>query len=254
MSTQHLNLLDARLLPQRVPFSSTQAVAAMGFVLLATVGVSAALDVVAGPQRAAKPPPLPALMTMPVAALAAEAETELQQLQHLDAAQARVLEALNGHTANAPSAGYSAVFNALARQAGSALWITSFAVGKDGDTIDLEGRMIESAALPDYLRRLNRERPFVGRPFEQLQLQSVDAVEEGAPRITAFTLRAHAPAAPTVAPEGAVAAGMAAQAPLPTAPTAQVAPPGTNTVGASTTGLEGGTVARAPSSAPAPRP
>ena len=77
---------------------------------------------------------------------------------------------------------------ALARQASGQLWITGLGVSDDGAAIDLEGRMTDSSVLTDYLRRLNAEPRFNGRPFAQLTLRGVDSNGAALP-YTEFALR-----------------------------------------------------------------
>jgi len=193
---QHLNLLDARLLPRAVPCSAAQALAAMAAVALGSAAAAYGLQHAASGEH---PPsaagPAPALAASPLAELAAM-QAELKQLREFEAAQQRVGAALRSHV-GATQTDYSAVFQALARQAGGPLWITGFAVSAGGDAFELDGRMLDSAALPPYLRRLNQEPPFAGRPFAQLQLSTVDDTAAGEPgtQVTAFALRSQPPAA-----------------------------------------------------------
>ena len=67
---------------------------------------------------------------------------------------------------------------------------TSFLLTKAGiiAAIDLEGRMTDSSVLTDYLRRLNDEPRFRGRPFAQLTLKSAGSNGERLPW-TEFALR-----------------------------------------------------------------
>ena len=109
-----------------------------------------------------------------------------QRLRALEDHQQRVRAALASGAAGAPD-GYTPYLKALSRQAQSSLWITGFAVAAEGDAIELEGRMLHASVLPGYLRRLNAEERFNGRPFAQLQLHTPDSGSEAG--FTAFTLR-----------------------------------------------------------------
>ena len=93
--------------------------------------------------------------------------------------------------------GHAGLLVALARQASGQVWLTGLAVSDDGQAIDLEGRMTDSSALADYLRRLNDEPRFKGRPFAQLTLKAAGNGGERLP-YTEFSLRS--------APAGAAAA------------------------------------------------
>ncbi|MBS3935227.1 MAG: PilN domain-containing protein [Sulfuritalea sp.] len=58
----------------------------------------------------------------------------------------------------------------LARQSMTGVWITGFSWDAAGDRIEIRGRTVDPALLPDYLRRLSREPAFRGRAFAALDL------------------------------------------------------------------------------------
>lgn len=99
---------------------------------------------------------------------------ELAQLRALDASQRQVLATLTSNTQQRTQ-GYAELFNALSRQAHPAVWITGLGVSSDGQSMELNGRMLDAGALPDYLRRLNAEPRFKGQPFASLDIKSVEA-------------------------------------------------------------------------------
>ena len=178
--TQQLNLFDARFSRQRMRFSAGHGLVVMAGVLGLSMLGSGALRWATG-QTAAKANTAQAEMAplrAQAAALAASgggvAAKDLQQLQAVEAGQRRVRAALEAGAAGARE-GHADYLLALARQASAAVWITGFAVSDDGSAIDLEGRMTEPAVLTDYLRRLNAEPRFKGRPFAQLNLKASDA-------------------------------------------------------------------------------
>jgi Tfp pilus assembly protein PilN len=113
-------------------------------------------------------------------------DAELRQLRQREAAERRLLEVLAGGQAGREN-GHAAVLQALARQADPAVWITGLSLGQDGDTMELQGRMADAAALPAYLRRLQNETLFHGRQFAQLSLQRVEAGAEGNLASSAYT-------------------------------------------------------------------
>jgi hypothetical protein len=115
---------------------------------------------------------------------------ELAQLRALDAGQRRTVAALESGLAGARD-GPADYLVALARQASATLWITGFAVSDDGSAVELDGRMTDAAAFTDYLRSLNAEPRFKGRPFAQLSLKSVDSSGASLP-YTEFALRSNA--------------------------------------------------------------
>lgn len=190
---QHLNLIDAALLPRRQRGSAAQVLTA-GLLLLGATGVAAyALTQAAGQARAERAllATLPAAAT-PAASAAIEPtaalQAEITQLRALHAAQARVRAALDAGAAGSVQ-GHGDYFLALARRADPHVWITGFAVGADGQALTLEGRMTDAAQLPGYLRRLNEEERFRGRPFAQLQIRTLEASATQPEPVVEFTLR-----------------------------------------------------------------
>lgn len=199
---QQLNLFDLRFAPRRLPASARHAVLAMAGALCLAAAAAAGLRWGAGQagqatERAlAEQAPLRARVAALQASSAVDASAELRQLQALEAGQRRVQGALQAGAAGVRE-GHADYLMALARQASGALWITGFSVSDDGSAIELEGRMTDTAVLADYLRRLNAEPRFKGRPFAQLSLRSADAQGTSLP-YTEFALRSTAPA--TAAP------------------------------------------------------
>lgn len=126
-----------------------------------------------------------------VAAQRNEVDVEAAKLRDVQQALARVKATLQGGVEGAAEQSYSAYFDALAKQAHGALWLTGFAVSADGQSIELKGRMLDASALPDYLSRLNAEPVFKGRQFAQLQVTSLapEGAESAGPRVTEFVLR-----------------------------------------------------------------
>ena len=124
-----------------------------------------------------------------VAAQAGQAgriDAELRQLRQREAAERRLQAVLAGGQAGREN-GHAAVLQALARQADPAVWITGLSLGQDGDTMELQGRMADAAALPTYLRRLQNEALFHGRQFAQLSLQRIEAGADGNLAGSAYT-------------------------------------------------------------------
>ena len=195
---QQLNLLDPRFAPRSLRFSAQQGLLAVAGALLLTVLASAGLHwaseqaVAAGRQADAERAPLRARVDALGASAAAGigAGSELQQLQTLDAGQRRIRGALAGGAAGVRE-GHADYLLALARQASGAVWITGFSVSDDGSSVELEGRMTDTAQLTDYLRRLNAEPRFKGRPFAQLNLKASDTNSAALPH-TEFALRSTA--------------------------------------------------------------
>jgi len=193
---QQLNLFDPRLAPPSLPFSARHGLSALAAIALITVlgvqGLRWAAQRAGAQAQAldAEMAPLQARRQAVMASGAASASGELAQLRTLETGQRRIAVALASGLAGA-SEGPADYLVALARQASGALWITGFAVSDDGKAVELEGRMTDAAVLSDYLRSLNAEPRFKGRPFAQLSLKSVDSSGTGMP-YTEFSLRSSA--------------------------------------------------------------
>jgi len=197
---QQLNLLDARFAPQPQRYSARQGLLAMALVLVLSAGATQALRWSAHRALADSTEfelliaPLKAQRQTLNAAAGLAPETELAQLRQLEAGHRRIAAALDAGVAGARE-GHADYLEALARRASPALWITGFAVAEDGGAIELTGRMADASALTDYLRSLNAEPRFKGRPFAQLSLKSVDKQGVALP-YTEFALLSKAVATP----------------------------------------------------------
>lgn len=174
---QQINLFDARFAPQRLRFSALHAGLLCAGVLVLSVLAAQGLHLAAGSARAdaqaaqAGLAPLRAEADALRAIRAPGADAELARLRAVEAGQRQVRAALDAGAAGVRD-GHAGLLVALARQASGQLWITGVSVSDDGAAIDLEGRMTDSSVLADYLRRLNDEPRFRGRPFAQLTLKS----------------------------------------------------------------------------------
>ena len=188
---QQLNLFDARFAPQSLRFSARHGLLLVVAVLLGSALTAQALGwasrraTVDAQATDDQMLPLRAQTQALAAVGTGGAATELAQLKALEAGQRRIGAALASGVAGAHE-GHADYLVALARRASASLWITGFAVSEDGTAIELEGRMTDAAVLTDYLRSLNAEPRFKGRPFAQLSLKAVDGA---AGSYTEFALR-----------------------------------------------------------------
>ena len=193
---QQLNLFDARFAPQALRFSARQGLLALALLLALSVAGSQGLRWAASRASvqtqtiSASLAALRAQQQARPASAPVSVDAELAQLRLRDAGQRRIGAALDAGLAGARE-GHADYLLALARKASPALWITGFSVADDGQTIALEGRMSDAAVLTDYLRSLNAEPRFKGRPFAQLSLRAVDSPGTGMP-YTEFALRSSA--------------------------------------------------------------
>ena len=201
--TQQINLFDARFAPRTPPFGWRHAqLAALAACVVSVLGalalqLLARQDAVRADALEQQLMPLRAQAVTAAASAPTAPADELNRLRALDASQRRMRTALDAGAAGARE-GHAEYLTALSRQAQGSLWITGFAVSDNGESIELAGRMTEPAVLSDYLRRLNAEPRFKGRPFAQLNLSSVDARlgAGGALPYTEFTLRSRAEKTP----------------------------------------------------------
>ena len=116
----------------------------------------------------------------------AELEREVQGLRQQAAVQQHLRALLDAGTAGR-LIGYSDHLLALARQARGQVWITGLRLDATGAPTELEGRLRDPAALPDYLRHLSEEKEFLGRSFAQLQLRRLSAEVDGVGALSDFS-------------------------------------------------------------------
>ncbi|MCX8085735.1 MAG: PilN domain-containing protein [Rhodocyclaceae bacterium] len=100
---------------------------------------------------------------------AALVEAIAQQRQRLEQRRA-VHEALAERRAGKAGEPYAELLRGLARQSMNGLWLTGFSVDAHG-RMEIRGRTLDPALLPEYIRRLNREAAFQGRAFAALKLE-----------------------------------------------------------------------------------
>lgn len=129
----------------------------------------------------------------PDPALAAEFEILSREVQRREGA----LRVLDGERQQAGV--FADAMRGLARQTLEGVWLTSFSLG--GESLEIQGRLVDSSLLPNYIKRLNGEGSFRGRRFDTLSLREVlpearTAEEAGSapkprlPRYVEFALRA----------------------------------------------------------------
>ena len=194
---QQINLYDPTLRPQRDAFTARASLLwAAGAALLATAAGWAlqlstpalALVLNAPPGQALPVNPAASAPAAPVSAAAAE----LQRLRDFEAHQRRVHAAiLDGGLGN--RSGHAEYLRALARQAQPQVWLTGFSVKPESKALEIEGQTLDASALPAYLRRLNSEERFKGRPFAHLNIRQVttDGAAAAAPLSSEATPQAY---------------------------------------------------------------
>ncbi|ALK97070.1 hypothetical protein AB595_21900 [Massilia sp. WF1] len=105
-----------------------------------------------------------------LAAQLAEAEQEQAALQHVS----QVIE--RGDLGN--THGYAEYFRALARQSADGLWLTAVSVGGAGREIGVQGRAVDPAMVPGFLKRLRNEPVLQGTAVGSLQIGEASALKQ----------------------------------------------------------------------------
>ena len=107
--------------------------------------------------------------------------------------QVMALLAAGGNIGN--TTGFSVYLRGLARQLPKDLWLTGLSIGSGGNELEIRGRMLNAATLPEYIRRLNAEPAFQGRSFSALTIlrpegekKNVAAKSGSAPAYVEFVL------------------------------------------------------------------
>ncbi|HEY4080290.1 MAG TPA: PilN domain-containing protein [Burkholderiaceae bacterium] len=201
---QHLNLLDDSIAPPlprlRLQHAALLAVMLYAFVFLlgATVDAVArheALDTEAVRQALARQR---SEFTVPQAPLPRQQadQREMNELKARQEALQALLQRLDQGGAGQVQ-GHADLLEALARRTpsqSSALWLTGLSLKVPSQELSLQGRMLDAASLPAYLRALEHEPLLQGRTFEQLH---VARLSDGAgSRFTLGSVPASAKGAP----------------------------------------------------------
>ncbi|MBI5921443.1 MAG: PilN domain-containing protein [Betaproteobacteria bacterium] len=99
----------------------------------------------------------------------AQLANDLTNLQTLLKSREEIMKVLEGGAIGS-SIGFAEFLRGFARQAPSGLWLTGFTIGAGGNEMEIRGRMLNPAALPEYIRRLKTEKVFQGRSFASLTI------------------------------------------------------------------------------------
>jgi len=73
---------------------------------------------------------------------------------------------------------YSSFLRAFSNRAMPGVWLTGFALGDNGNEIEIAGRALQPALVPAYIRSLKQETAFAGKSFGSLVLR-MPAPESG---------------------------------------------------------------------------
>ncbi|MFA7290767.1 MAG: hypothetical protein WC023_00830 [Rhodocyclaceae bacterium] len=206
--SQEINLVNPALRPKRdwLAFRSVAVAAAMALLLVsalyayARVSASSALQAQVAVQ--ARLAALQLEVQSAQAALAARVndpvlEKEIVRMTAAVKQRGEVLR-LAEDLATQGSGGVAEVMRGFSRQRMEGVWLTGFSVGPGG--FDIRGRLLDPAALPTYIRRLNAEPAFRGRSFAALDMQGIVPQVQPQPLSAGDAASAPAPAAQTGAP------------------------------------------------------
>jgi hypothetical protein len=178
--THYINLYDPALLRQRQWLSAANLALALALVAFVMFGWGAWARIQAaglGADAAALDDRLKAAREESVALAGQLASRKADPRLELDVAAMKellgvrrnILDALGQGVAAAPT-GHADYLRGLARQSVANLWLTGFSVGPDGARMEIRGRTLDPALLPEYIRRLNAEPAFRGRRFAALSV------------------------------------------------------------------------------------
>ena len=96
-------------------------------------------------------------------------ERELESTRQQAATQAEVASLLRQRLGPEPVS-YAEYLRGFARQSVSGLWLTGFSYDMASGGMEISGRTVDPALLPQYIQRLSREQVFQGRAFASLNL------------------------------------------------------------------------------------
>lgn len=191
--THHINLYDPALLRRRewLTAANLAFAAAAIFLVMLLWGSWARIDAAGlGEQAAALEGQLKAAREQSVALASQLATRRADPALELSVAAAKELlgvrrnirDALGQGVASAAT-GQADYLRGLARQTVANLWLTEFSIGPEGARMEIRGRTLDPATLPEYIRRLNAEPAFRGRRFAALSvsLPEVVAGSDGKP-------------------------------------------------------------------------
>jgi len=112
---------------------------------------------------------------------------ELAARRMLLAESGEALRILRESVADGKQPDFGDFLRGLARQSVPGLWLTGFSFDARSGGLEIRGRTLDPALLPEYIRRLNREAAFQGRAFASLKIDAgkVDAPVGAAPAVSA---------------------------------------------------------------------
>jgi hypothetical protein len=176
--SHHINLYDPALLQRKQWLSAENLLLAVALLLLILLGWGAWQRIQAGALTTEETTLADQIKAAREESIALGAqlanrkpdpklELDLAAMKELLGVRQEILTAL-GQGQGPVVGGYAEYLRGLARQTVSGLWLTGFAVGADGARMEIRGRTLDPALLPEYIRRLNAESAFRGHRFAAL--------------------------------------------------------------------------------------
>lgn len=135
---------------------------------------------------------------------------QITQLEQKEIMQQQILRTVDQSSAT-PEKGYAALMRAFARQSLDGLWLTSFSVDSQTEKLNISGRTLQAALVPEYIAHLGNESALKGKLFSALnmRLPKADATSSGNPATSAAAQTANANNGTSAAPAVASAARQA---------------------------------------------
>lgn len=96
-------------------------------------------------------------------------EKQIALLEQKIKVQQQILTTLS-HSTNTPGNSYAGLMRAFARQNIDGLWLTGFSVDSQTDTINIQGKALQSDLVPQYINRLSNEAALKGKLFSGLNI------------------------------------------------------------------------------------
>lgn len=179
--SQQINLYDPGLRRRTDPLSLTNVALGAAVLLVCVVGIGAMVRVSAARIEAEARALEPQSKTLQeqlatLGKLASTRKPDPRLEQELSQAQAQLtarndMLALLQKGLGPQSTAFSDYLRGFARQTPQGLWLVGFSVEGGGSAMKIEGRTVDPALIPEYIRRLNHEKAFQGREFASLQLR-----------------------------------------------------------------------------------
>jgi len=105
-------------------------------------------------------------------------EKKIATLEESEKIQQQILNTLN-QSSNTPANSYAALMRAFAKQNIEGLWLTSFSVDSQTDTLNIQGRALRGDLVPQYINGLSSESALKGKLFSGLNINLPKAAATG---------------------------------------------------------------------------